>query len=520
MPEEVAKNSGETKAHEEDLLKEAEPEKPLTPLEQLLRKFRKAYQGSRPASPATRKELGKDKSKTLFVLVAAAIGVLLFFLAIFSSPQKSKQQQVWQHRGQPDLGRRVTPGQAQQQAGSVTPLLNAQVQNQTPSSNGEVTPEDIRRTSQPTFGSQPIAPNPTANTLLPPSQNGRSNTQGGASPTSSKVSDNNGGEQYALGKINFPDTALQKEYAQAGYTPNYAASNVQSGATTSPKTDDDLKKPSLVFVRNENAARSLARNLTAAGDSVATPVALSLAQPSLDSILPPGTRLVARLESPASTAVAGPVVAAIEYNYEQDGQIVVPAGSKAIGKLEQANPSGYVSLHFTRMDFPDGTSEKIDGISMGLNYGPVKGLVNGRRRGARFLVQTLTGLGTMASYLVGAGNFSGPLSESGLLRERIADNVGIAGQNELNQLSFNQNIVVTVPGNTRFYIVLQKTEDVSGRTSTARRESDSASSVRNAQSVPNLGELRELLELQREMSQLYPEGASAPSQPSGSQNQQ
>lgn len=519
MPDEVAKNSGETKANEEDLLKDVEPEKPPTPLEQLLRKFKKASQGSRPSSPATRKELGKDKSKTLFVLVAAAIGVLLFFLAIFSSPQKPKQQQVWQHRGQPDLGRRVTPGQAQQQAGSVTPLLNAQVQNQAASSNGEVTPEDIRRTSQPTFGSQPAAPNAAANTLIPLPLYTTANGQRGSTPARVPGTDHGSSQRYALGKINFPDTALQKEYAQSGYTPDYAASNAQSGATISPKTDD-LKKPSLVFVRNEDADRSLARNLIPAGDSVSTPVALTLTQPSLDSILPPGTRLVARLESPASTAVAGPVVATIEYNYEQDGQIVVPAGSKATGKLEQANPSGYVSLHFTRMDFPDGTSEKIDGISMGLNYGPVKGLVNGRRRGARFLVQTLTGLGTMASYLVGAGNFSGPLSESGLLRERIADNVGIAGQNELNQLSFNQKIVVTVPGNTRFYILIQKTEDVSGRTSTARHESDSASSVRNAQSVPNLGELRELLELQREMSQLYPQGASAPSQPSGSQNQQ
>ena len=522
MPDEVAKNSGEAKTNEEDLLKEAEPEKPLTPLEQLLRRFRKASQGSRLASPATRKELGKDKSKTLFVLVAAAIGVLLFFLAIFSSPQISKQQQVWQHRGQPDLGRRMTPGQAQQQAGSVTPLLNAQVQNQAALTNGEVTPEDIRRTSQPTFGSQPAAPNATANTLLPPTQSGPASVQGAATPASASATFRNysGNQHYALGKINFPDKALQEEYAKAGYSPDYSATEAPENAAPPVKSDDDLKKPSLVFVRNENTVASLAQDVTPSGHTMAAPIALTPSVPSLDSILPPGTRLVARLESPASTAVAGPVVAAIEYNYAQNGQIVVPAGSKAIGKLEQANPSGYVSLHFTRMEFPDGTSEKIDGISMGLNYGPIKGLVNGRRRGARFLVQTLTGLGTMASYLVGAGNFSGPLSESGLLRERIADNVGIAGQNELNQLSFNQNIVVTVPGNTRFYIVLQKTEDVSGRTSTARRESDSAPSVRKAQSVPNLGELRELLELQREMSQIYPQGASAPSQPSGSQNRQ
>jgi hypothetical protein len=518
MPDEVAKGSGEIKV--EDLLKEAEPEKPLTPLEQLLHKIRKADHGSRPSSPATREELGKDKSKTLFVLVVAAIGVLLFFLAIFSSPQKPKEQPVWWHRDQPDLGRRVTPGQAQKPAGSVTPLLNAQAQNKAALTNGEVTPEDIRRTSQATLGSQPAAPNTTANTLLPPSQSGLASAQGRAAPKIAPADTYGSAGPYAVGKINFPDKALQEEYRKAGYGRDYTTAEAPKNAGASSKSDDDLKKPSLVFVQSENTVASLGQSLNSTRHPVTAPGAITPSEPSLDSILPPGTRLVARLESPASTAVPGPVVAAIEYNYEQDGEIVVPAGSKAIGKLEQANASGDVSLHFTRMDFTNGTSEKMDGLSMGLNYGPVKGLVNGRRRGARFLVQTLTGLGTMASYLVGAGNFSGPLSEGGLLRERLADNVGIAGQNELNQLSFNQNIVVTVPGNTRFYIVLQKTEDVSGRASTAHRKSDSASSVPNAQSVPNLGELRELLELQREMSQLYPQGAKALSQPSGSQNQQ
>ena len=520
MPDEATENNGSTQHDKADLLESEQPEKPPTPLERFLRKFREARRSSKPSSPATRKELGKDRSKALFVLLAAAVALFLFFLAIFSSPQKSKRQQMWQHKGQPDLGRRVTPGQAQQQAGSVTPLLNAETQNQATLSNGEVTPEDIGRTSQMNLESGAVTPNTTANTLIPPTVQPRAAAQLGENPTSSPVPNARNEQQYALGHINFPDTALQQEYAKVGYKTDYTATNAPNSTATSPKSDDDLKKPSLVFVRNENAMASLTRNLTSAGNPVETPVAVGVAAPSLDSTLPPGTRLVARLESPASTAVAGPVVAAIEYNYEQDGEIVVPAGSKAIGKLEQANPSGYASLHFTRMEFPDGTSEKIDGISMGLNYGPVKGLVNGRRRGARFLVQTLTGLGTMASYLVGSGNFSGPLSESGLLRERIADNVGIAGQNELNQMAFNQNISVTVPGNTRFCILLQKTDDVSDHASTAPHESHVTSPVVKAQSVPNLEELRELLELQRELGQLYPQGTNATSHPSATQNQQ
>ena len=520
MPDEAAETKDVMQHESATLVEHEESAKPATPLERFLRKFRETAQSPRRPSQAMRKELGKDKSKSLFLIVAAAIGILLFFLAIFSSPQKTRRQQMWQHDGQADLGRRVTPGQLQQQAGSVTPMLNAKTQSQATLSSGEVTPEDVGRTSQAGLGNESVASNATASPLVPPSLASGASAHGGPTPADQQAARPNGSQQYALSHISFPDTALQKEYAKAGQAPDFTTATSPNNASTSPKSDDDLKKPSLVFVRSENAVSSLARNLSPVRHQVATPVTGSVAPPSLDSILPPGTRLVARLESPASTAVAGPVVAAIEYNYEQDGEIVVPAGSKAIGKLEQANPSGDVSLHFTSMELPDGTSEKIDGISMGLNYGPVKGLVNGRRRGMRFLVQAMTGLGTMASYLVGAGNFSGPLSESGLLRERIADNVGIAGQNELNQLSFNQNITVTVPGNTRFYIVLQKTDDASGQTSTARRRTDTSLSPRTAQSAPNLMELRELLELQREMSQLYPQGTSAPPQPSASQNSQ
>jgi len=71
----------------------------------------------------------------------------------------------------------------------------------------------------------------------------------------------------------------------------------------------------------------------------------------------------------------------------------------------------------------------------------------------------------VATYLVGAGGsngFNGPLSESALLRDRIATNIGIAGDQELNSLAFNQNIVVTVPGNTRFYIVVEKSKASGG----------------------------------------------------------
>src|SRR6202043_2618060 len=91
--------------------------------------------------------------------------------------------------------------------------------------------------------------------------------------------------------------------------------------------------------------------------------------------LPAGTRLFARLQTPVSSAVKTPVVAAIEYNYERDGETVIPAGSKAFGELVQANEHGYVGIQFHTIQMPDETTQKIDGHAVGLQYQPLRGQV-------------------------------------------------------------------------------------------------------------------------------------------------
>jgi len=326
--------------------------------------------------------------------------------------------------------------------------------------------------------------------------------------------------QYALGHIDFSDPELQRRYAQGGHGPYLAEAVPPPPMVSSLNAEADFKKPSLVFVSSQN---STSPNLTATGsrgeNEMMKAAALETEESSLGSVLPAGTRLVARLESPASTAVAASVVAAIEYNYERDGEIVVPAGSKAVGKLEHANSSGYVSLHFSRIEFPDGTAEKMDGTSMGLDFEPVKGLVSGKRRGSRFLVQTLTGVGTVAAYAVGANNLNGPLSNGALLRERLADNVAIAGENEMDQVAFNQNILVTVPGNTRFYIVFHETPNSSSESASPRRSNSPAAPANASEAVPNLQELRQLLQLRQELSQLYQQGSNETTASGNSQSQ-
>ena len=88
------------------------------------------------------------------------------------------------------------------------------------------------------------------------------------------------------------------------------------------------------------------------------------------------------------------------------------------------------------------------------------------------------------------------------MRERLADNVATAGQEELNGLAFNQNLVVTLPGNTRFYIVVQKPSSERGSATTGTR-SVGTSTAGLTGGVPSLEELRQLMQLRSEINELY-----------------
>lgn len=394
-----------------------------------------------------RSELGRDRSRSLFLLAGAAIAMLLLFLGVFSSSDTTRKSADARRPVTPDLGRRVTPGlPAAGQPGSVTPLLNAQPGETENQGDQDVTSEDVDRTAravQPFVTSQKSVATPVA---------------GDAGP-------------YALGKIDFSDAPTGEQASL-------------SASSQTHQTSVDFGKPSLVFVRSSAASRSAGSLPAARADSRAT---LDLAA---------GTRLVARLESAVTSAIQAPVVAAIEYNYERDGEIVVPAGAAALGSLEQADRSGYVAIRFDRMQMPDGSTEKIDALAMSMTLGPLKGVVSGKRTGANFLVRAFTGLGQAATYLAGSGGLNAPLSQSALLRDRIATNVGIAGDQELNGLALNRNIVVTVPANTRLYLVVEK--DATLREGEAR---PAAPEPVNDTTLPSAEDLRQLIELRRELGE-------------------
>jgi len=412
----------------------------------------------------SRHELGRDKSKSLFVLAGVGVAILLLFFGVFSHPKKNAPLPGENPHPQASLGRKVTPGQENvDPTKAATPMLSADVRSSDPALDGLVTPEDIGRTSR-----TAMAPKPAAMMESKPAS----------------VQD------YALSKVDFSDPTVGQSTTVQNPPPQ-----THADATA------DLRKPSLVFVHATEAKPMMKPNFVEDSDEV-----LPLAA---------GTRLVARLQTPVSSAVPTPVVAVVEYNYERNGQIVLPAGAKVFGRLTQVNMSGYVGIQFNRVELPDGTAEKIDASAMNLNFGSLKGTVSGKKTGTKFLVRSLTGMGTIASYEVGPQRSSSDelISPNTLMRERLADNVATAGQEELNGLAFNQNLVVTVPGNTRFYIVVQKSSSERTAAMPSTR-SIGAPSAGFSGGVPTLDELRQLMQLKSEINELYMRtNAQAPDQP-------
>jgi len=387
--------------------------------------------------------------------------LLVLFFGLFSTSRKPTALGGENHKGQPNLGRKTTPGQENNDAGkTVVPMMSANVRSTDSVEDGQITAEVVGRTAH--AGAPAPAPPPNFKDQ----------------------------EKYAIGHVDFSDP-----FAGAGMTPPFpprSSPQVTSSAHEAP----DFKKPSLVFVRS-TGAKPTTQVLTSEGED--EPMAL-----------PAGTRLIARLQAPVTSATATPAVAIVEYNYERNGQIVVPAGAKVFGRLAQVNASGYVELEFNRVELPDGRVQKIDATALNLELGPLKGSVSGRKKGTRFLVRSLTGIGTMASYLVGpqTSTAAGVLSSNTLMRERLSDNIGTAGQEELNSLATTQNLAVTVPGNTLFYIVLQKPTSDHLRTLSGRPGSASSNTSGLTGNAPTLEELRQLLELRREINELYTQSSS------------
>jgi hypothetical protein len=264
--------------------------------------------------------------------------------------------------------------------------------------------------------------------------------------------------------------------------PPYSASTTV-GINDADKTEREaMEKSSLAYVQNASPTHASSQTFNGT-------------VPELGLGLPAGTRLRARLDSAASTAVRTPVIAVIEYNYEHQGEIIVPAGAKAIGRIRDANRSGYVDIQFDSLLLPDGTSMTVVAAATDLDLRPLKGKVEGKNTGKNVLVRSLSGIGQAGSMLVGQNSLNQPLSESDLVRERVSSNIGEAGDEEVSQLAVNQHIVVTVSAGVPIYVVLEQTPKINqGSLSSTPRNTTNPDSA-------SADQLRQLLQLQKELRQ-------------------
>jgi hypothetical protein len=269
---------------------------------------------------------------------------------------------------------------------------------------------------------------------------------------------------------------------QAWQAPPYHPGSSAEAQDSDKSERDAMEKSSLIYVQKVSTI--------ATAPSV---LSNSVAEPGLD--LETGTRLLARLESAASTAVQAPVLAVIAYNYERYGEIVVPAGAKAVGHIRDASRSGYVDIQFDSLLMPDGASVPIQAVATDLDLRPLKGKVEGKNTGKNVLVRSLSGIGQPGSMLIGQGSLNQPLSESDLMRERIGSNIGEAGDEEVSRLAMNQHIVVTVSAGVSIYVILERERKIN---EASRQSSGWSAPDSNSASID---QLRSLLQLQQELSQ-------------------
>jgi hypothetical protein len=253
-----------------------------------------------------------------------------------------------------------------------------------------------------------------------------------------------------------PVAAQPATVASLGSVPSFADTQqkwedpVPYGGSPTVETpqaqQNSLKEPSIIFVRSETQNQASSSSKVNSDGDGATTLELT-----------PGTRIQAKLETQISSAVQAPVVAVVEYTYAVGDRIIVPAGARVYGQLQQADRSGLVSVKFDEIELLDGAREKIDAIGTGLDLGPIKGNVYGKNTGKNFLVRAVSGIGSVLAEVAG-NNSSGAFSEDDMLRERLAENIGTAGDSEVMSLNANSRVVVSVPADTKIYVVFTKHE--------------------------------------------------------------
>ena len=165
--------------------------------------------------------------------------------------------------------------------------------------------------------------------------------------------------------------------------------------------------------------------------------------------LEPGFHLPAHLESSVSTLGSVPAVAIIEYNYVRGGRVIIPAGSRVIGKIGGASSTGLVQITFTEIYLPNGTTIPINAVALDSSLHLIKGIVTGKNTGKQIILGALSSAGSLGAGFLTSSN---TVTQTDLARNQIAANIGRSGDQSIQQLQVGQSIVVTVPSGELVYV--------------------------------------------------------------------
>src|SRR5262249_32258523 len=151
--EKNAKNRSDEEVHDPITDDVETPEQSSTEvgLHARLRKFLIALQ-QRPLAKA---DLTKDRTRSLLMLIGASVAAVLLFLGVLSTPARLSHQERTT-RTAPNLGRPVPASQSATVQGSVTPLLNADVQSNGVNSD-QLSAADIGGTSRRSSESEDVS---------------------------------------------------------------------------------------------------------------------------------------------------------------------------------------------------------------------------------------------------------------------------------------------------------------------------------------------------------------------------
>jgi hypothetical protein len=333
---------------------------------------------------------GKDNTTKMMIFAGAALVLLVAFFGFISTKGSNKKKVRADQAGKPNLGRVVTPNAP----GQLVPADKMAVQSST-AKTGSLEANDIEKTK----GSS-------------------SSTQ--KSPAASKTLGD-------VAQFHQPNTDPEhlKNWSPEPYPGTSQSSNGQQ-TQEAQKEQEEYAKPSLVFVAHETTGASKG--------------GLQLAVEPDNFGLESGYHVAARLEAMASTALHAPVTAVIEYNYERDGRVLIPAGSRAVGKITQADASGIMNIEFSSIELPNRQSLPIAAIAATTSLQALKGQVTGKNAGRSLAVRSLAGLGEAGSMLVGHGSVNSAVSESDLIRQRAAENIGSGADAQVMTLMTTQQV--------------------------------------------------------------------------------